>query len=65
MEISNPRIGKSFGPNKCTKCGSNSTAFVGVSVGESFIMLCKNCLVLGEDLINRTILEQVRRDYEQ
>ena len=64
VEISNPREGVGFGPHKCTRCGANSTAFLGVTLGNSFITLCKSCLNLGEEMINKTILEQVRRNHD-
>jgi hypothetical protein len=62
VKIPNPREGKGFGPHKCTRCGSNSTAFLGITVGESFIVLCKNCLNEGKYIVDKTILEQVRRN---
>lgn len=58
VPISNPRQGKGFGPHRCTRCGADSGGFLGITVGEYYIELCKGCLVEGEQLINKTILSQ-------
>ena len=59
IPISNPRLGNGFGQHKCTKCGSNSTAFLGIIVGKYYIELCKSCLNKGECIINNTILSKI------
>ncbi len=59
--ISNPRQGYDFGPAWCTKCGNNTTAFLEIRTWKEKMLLCKGCLMKGEDIINKTILSQCRR----
>ena len=60
--ISNPRIGYGFGPVKCDKCGCDSNAFLEIQIAPRIkVVLCKGCLVEGEDVINKTILSQCEK----
>jgi len=60
--ISNPRIGYDFGPVKCDKCRCDSNAFLEIKIAPKIkIVLCKGCLVKGEDVINKTVLSQCKR----
>ncbi len=57
--VSNPRECYDFGPVKCDRCSCNSTAFLEIKIAPGIkIVLCKGCLVEGEDIINKTILSQ-------
>jgi hypothetical protein len=58
IPINNPREENGdFGPWRCGKCGSNNPAFVRMVVKAEFILLCKQCLQDGIDLIDQTILK--------
>lgn len=58
--VPNPRQGTGFGPHRCTRCGADSTAFIGITNGDYFVELCKGCLNEGMSMIDYTILSQVR-----
>ena len=60
IPINNPREGYGWGLHKCTRCGCDSAGFLGITIGECYIELCKGCLIEGEKVINKVILAQAK-----